>query len=380
MSAPATPTSERIHGLDALRGSLMLLGLLLHAALPFTIQEYEGSVSFGDTDRVSGEFDLIVNFIHSFRIQAFFMVSGFFAALLIWKRSATGMLMNRIRRLGIPFAISFVAIWPLSVAAMFFATGTANGIPLERILTVIPELPYLPFRLAHLWFIYYLLILSLGVGALAWIVSKVRTQKLSFPTLPPTLVLVAVGTLVAVTPILHAYMGTATILSPGTLEVKPLHLAYYAIFYVFGIVVYHARYLLSFMARRALLLLALGLVAFGLDHALAASNAVFAAASAWFLMFGVTGTFLRYARHGSRTMRYLADASYWIYLVHLPVIFICVGILWPLPLSGWAIYLITLLATTIFCGITYHYLARNTVIGSVLNGRRYSRSLKEIGQ
>jgi peptidoglycan/LPS O-acetylase OafA/YrhL len=38
----------------------------------------------------------------------------------------------------------------------------------------------------------------------------------------------------------------------------------------------------------------------------------------WLMLFGIWGLLGRYVRHESRALRYLADASFWIYLVHIP--------------------------------------------------------------
>jgi hypothetical protein len=37
-----------------------------------------------------------------------------------------------------------------------------------------------------------------------------------------------------------------------------------------------------------------------------------------------------------------------------------------------------MLGTAFVCFISYHYLVRNTFIGKFLNGRRYSKKLKDI--
>jgi glucans biosynthesis protein C len=38
----------------------------------------------------------------------------------------------------------------------------------------------------------------------------------------------------------------------------------------------------------------------------------------WLTLFGIWGVLARYVRQESRLLRYLADASFWIYLVHIP--------------------------------------------------------------
>ena len=99
-------TITRIHSLDAYRGVLMLLGIVIHGAIPFLDHDVE-SLS-GDV--VSFSFWLV----HLFRMPAFFMLSGFFAALLWQRYGGAGMLMNRFERIVLPF-ITFFFVLPAVV-------------------------------------------------------------------------------------------------------------------------------------------------------------------------------------------------------------------------------------------------------------------------
>jgi peptidoglycan/LPS O-acetylase OafA/YrhL len=90
-------------------------------------------------------------------------------------------------------------------------------------------------------------------------------------------------------------------------------------------------------------------------------------------VLGWTGFFVRFFQRPSARIRYVADASYWIYLVHLPVV-VALQIAvaqWKLP---WWIQLplINLTAFTLLV-LSYHYLVRFTWIGAWLNGRRAHR-------
>jgi peptidoglycan/LPS O-acetylase OafA/YrhL len=79
---------------------------------------------------------------------------------------------------------------------------------------------------------------------------------------------------------------------------------------------------------------------------------------------------LRFLAGFSPVRRYLADASYWLYLIHLPILMtlqVAVSQLdWPWPLKFAAIMLIAL--PLMFA--SYQWLVRYSFIGTVLNGRR----------
>jgi peptidoglycan/LPS O-acetylase OafA/YrhL len=79
---------------------------------------------------------------------------------------------------------------------------------------------------------------------------------------------------------------------------------------------------------------------------------------------------LRFLNDHSPARRYIADASYWIYLVHLPLIVslqVAVSQLawaWPLKFA-----LILGVAFPVML-VTYQLFVRRTFIGAILNGRR----------
>jgi glucans biosynthesis protein C len=80
---------------------------------------------------------------------------------------------------------------------------------------------------------------------------------------------------------------------------------------------------------------------------------------------------MRWARHERPWVRYLTDASYWMYLVHLPFMLYIPGLLarWdaPAPLK----LTVTIVAAMPILLVSYHWIVRGTALGALLNGRRY---------
>ena len=69
----------------------MLLGLVVHSAVTYSI--YEDLDSWPIRDSITHLFnDFIVNLIHSFRMQIFFLVSGFFGSILFYERNPLAMI------------------------------------------------------------------------------------------------------------------------------------------------------------------------------------------------------------------------------------------------------------------------------------------------
>ena len=94
--------TERFHGLDVLRGLAMMLGIVLHASLPY-IPDME---AFWPADESSSHVaNIIFQFIHIWRMPLFFILAGFFANLFISKESWRKWWGNRLLRIGLPIMV-----------------------------------------------------------------------------------------------------------------------------------------------------------------------------------------------------------------------------------------------------------------------------------
>jgi ABC-type multidrug transport system ATPase subunit len=90
----------------------------------------------------------------------------------------------------------------------------------------------------------------------------------------------------------------------------------------------------------------------------------------WCWTFAILGMGLRFFSGASGARRYVADASYWIYLAHLPLVFWLQVAVKDLPWH-WSVkfaLIMTIALTVLF--VTYHFMVRYTLIGETLNGSR----------
>lgn len=117
---PTTADATRYHALDSLRAVMMLLGILLHVCISYTVMPLGEAWPFKDA-RTSPVFDLTVGIIHVFRMPVFFMMAGFFAALLYTRRGPRGLMLNRLKRILVPFVVGWLVLFPLTGAAFMFA-------------------------------------------------------------------------------------------------------------------------------------------------------------------------------------------------------------------------------------------------------------------
>lgn len=87
----------------------MLLGIPYHVALAYRV----GEVWIVNTHEGVPGFAAIAEFIHLFRMPAFFIIAGYFTALLLARRAPGAWLGGRIRRLALPLAVALVTLNPL---------------------------------------------------------------------------------------------------------------------------------------------------------------------------------------------------------------------------------------------------------------------------
>jgi peptidoglycan/LPS O-acetylase OafA/YrhL len=100
------------------------------------------------------------------------------------------------------------------------------------------------------------------------------------------------------------------------------------------------------------------------------ASAILYAPAIWMTTFAALGLALRFMSNFSPTLRYLADASYWLYIIHLPIVMALQVALSQLDWPGLIKFAVILLIAIPSMLASYHLMVRFTFIGAVLNGRR----------
>jgi peptidoglycan/LPS O-acetylase OafA/YrhL len=94
------------------------------------------------------------------------------------------------------------------------------------------------------------------------------------------------------------------------------------------------------------------------------------AAYAWLMSFGCLGIFRRFLSRPSPAIRWLSDASYWLYLTHLPLLFVLQAPMRPLEFSAWLKFALATVTCTGLLLVAYQFGVRYTWLGTLLNGPR----------
>ena len=373
---------ERYHSLDKLRAAMMLLGIWLHTVVGYS---REGGWPYKDLHPTQA-FDWTLGLIHTFRMPIFMAMAGFFGALLWVRRGGHGFVDNRVRRVLLPFVVGWFAVMPLSLfLAAYSKTGSLSAsVGFFTSGAVVQHL-----HPGHLWFLEYLLVLYAAAAVTASLAgrlpSALRTavraayRRALFSRWRA--VLFAIPSAVA----LSSMPGGSLADPPGFLPAWRIVLAYLVPF-SFGWLLYLNRDLLATFERQAALDVALAAGLTAVHFLILAPNervwwpslvpyshAVVGALVLWLVTFGMTGLFLRHAAEERPFGRYLADGSYWIYIVHMPVVMACqmalAGVAIPTVLKVPLVAAVSLVLLV----VSYDLIARATWIGAFLNGRRYPR-------
>jgi glucan biosynthesis protein C len=403
-STVAAPASERLHALDALRGIALLLGIVLHATLSFVlasprfwiIQDTHPSLLLG----------LLSFTIHVFRMTTFFLMAGFFARMSFHRRGSWGFVRDRLQRIALPLVIGWPLVFAPIVLVVVWASGFPNGGPTHPTSGWLPPLPNFP--LTHLWFLYVLLELYVAMlllrsaivrldasGRLRTVLDRLFAAIMRNP-LAPLALAIPIGIAFILDQRWINVMGVRT--PDQSLITNAQAWIGFGTAFAIGWLLHRQVDLLRLIERRwlphLLLAIVLILISFVLSGVMLSVpgapklpvsfatlklvSAILYAPAIWISTFAAIGLALRFMSGFSPTGRYLADASYWLYLIHMPIVMALQVTLsqrdWP-GLIKFAIILLIAIPPML---ASYHLLVRFTFIGAVLNGRRVPRETPRV--
>jgi len=411
MTSAVRTQAQEYHGLDGLRGFAMLLGIVLHASLPYFSRIAEIEHIWPADDDQSILLFVVFDFIHTWRMPTFFLLAGFFAHLVLDRRSTSMFVLDRLKRIAIPLvlfgAVMVVIIPPIWVYGWL---GSMSLNVFREVLSKRQDLDSSGELVGHLWFLYYLLLMYAALVALRLLGRLVKPQRMI--SLAGRLPLGryfgnAVYTRI---PLLLTFVAVLLLIIRADNESKPIwplnvpDVLYGTLFFFYGYGFYARRELIDRLRGTGTLitlwaiagavffvhLVLLGAVdevskQGGEDETiryLRLVGFVFYGAAAVLFSVGFVGLFERLMRSPRPWIRWLADSSYWIYIMHLPVVTFLTFYLAHLDRQGWLKlltgfswsaelkFLIACVVTGVLGVFTHRYLVRYTPLGTLLNGKR----------
>ncbi len=396
--------TDRLHALDAVRAFALLLGLVLHSAAPF-LQDFPMPVW---ADKPSVVAAVIYYTIHMFRMSAFYLIAGFFARVLVERRGVQGFVKDRAKRVGIPL-LMFPLI-AVTIGLGLVLGALPHGIDFLATLTQAPApaQPTTPppvavevgggLDFAHLWFLYYLLIFYALALVLRTLMQKVDPHAVIAAACDRLVAFIMSGVwgpIVIALPIaaylwqLNTWTEWLGLPAPTKLTPNGSALIGYGIAFGLGWLLNRQLprllalqncwwlYLAVAVALTVVCLQLIGTTPLWQGRHLEGTDRIYYTLAyiigLWCWVFALVGAAVRFLSGPHPYVRYLADASYWIYLMHMTTILFFLTLLRPYGLN-WSIkFLIMVGGSLLLLLLSYHYWVRFTWIGVLLNGRRHAR-------
>ena len=363
---------EREYHLDALRSILMGMGVFLHASYLYAAQE-----PWLVKDNDSSRFLLWINQgIHFFRIPCFFILSGFFAQMLLNKQGKGRFLRTRMRRLALPLASTAVLL--NSLQSYFLHSTETHTRGLAAFFGSSDYAVYWKTGewVGHLWFLVYVIAYSAATAGLwgawkrlkpepAWTSARTRLRARASPfrwivrsgffmlLLPAVPLLILVGA--SFTPVLYRAWGGLS----GIMFLQ------YLPYFLFGLVIFlnprlrdefHRVRLWQLLSLPAAFILKQGLDAQFESKAAEALSFYLGSYLVWSSCALLFAGFRFLLNRKHRIFAYLSEASYSIYLFHHLCV-VALGIFmsrkeWPVPLEYGIIVAASLAASV----LAHHFL------------------------
>ncbi len=341
----ATAKTSRLFFADHLRAALVVLVVLHHVALVYgaSVQGYY-YVEPPLTDPVAFRNLLVFALVNQgWFMGAFFLLAGYFTPGSYDRKGSGSWLKERLIRLGIPILIFYFVLGPISFLGWFLMPAALTGItePLtwDSFWQLYPDIT----GLGPMWFVALLLIFSFAYAAWRWL-TRNRPESSASESSPPTYLGVGLFVL-ALALVSYLFRNIVPIgESVGdfpTLAYLPQYLSFFAV----GIVAYRrdwfrtlpgsmgvVGFVSAVLATILLFTLAFSGQLFSLELTEAMGNAMgdghwqSAAYTLWDSFFAVgmclaAITFFRRFFNGeSRFGAFLAQQSYAVYIIHIPII------------------------------------------------------------
>lgn len=402
--------SDRLHSLDAVRAFALLAGIAFHALFPWIPGAPNGNG--GIPEAPSSVAAAIWYFLHMFRMPVFFLIAGYFGRVLLERRGTKAFIKDRAKRIAVPLAVGTL-VFPVATVVAFLLASLISGMTPSELIALLQapaqqqtqtsaggtEAGYGGFHLGHLWFLYYLIMFYVGALTLRAATSvidgagKVQggiDQALRFlmrtGLAAPVLGLPIAAVYVFMLPEWASWTGL-----PSSASVVP-HiptLLTFGVYFAIGWLLHRQSDILMQLRERwvpyLIAAITFAVTAYVIAGPIPQWSAylsgrelqIYAAAYllvTWCASFAILGLAQRFLSSPSRARRYVADASYWIYLAHLTVVVFFLQWLHAFPWPWGIKYAITLAASVPVLLWSYDAFVRHTFVGAILNGRRRPRT------
>ena len=361
---------ERLYFMDSMRAILMMLGVVLHSSQVFNSSQSWLIYS----DRNSDLMAWLIGFISTFRMPAFFVVSGYFCYLTLNKYKVKYFLKVRVKRIVVPFICSALIL--NTFQALFLNTYGWQSYELS---SYIQNGQYV----SHLWFLTNIIVYFLFACIMTTIVSHSLSENIKksigylFDKVPLIIIIFLM-------PVISIF-----ILSLNKIGF-PLYSNFFGLFDVFSILEYSPFFLFGFAVAAhkgmlskyctinpiicfsvAVVLFSVTNLTSGLDgNVFKVITEYCKTLTQWLLVSVCFYIFYKFFNQKSKYSLVLSDSSYTVYLFHHFFVIMLGTLLIYLEVPAiFGSIILILVVAGITLGIHNYIVARNKVLLFMFNGK-----------
>lgn len=366
----------------------MLLGIVLHSSVPFmTSMKW-----YITAPQQSYVLSYLYYFINAFRMPGFFLIAGFFSALMLTKRFSGPWFQTRLERLGIPLVFGVLFIVPFESLAIATHRELENGSLALDGLIVDAAHRHNESALhwvSHLWFLVDLLLIS-AIFALVW--PSVRTFAIRLTKrfvdtndagralVGPIALTLLAGYLLAVEVFAYSRIGSYFSVggdAPMWGVVDAFRLLHYAPFFLIGALLFEDRTLLERFRMPSVTVWLVALLV--LVAAIAIHVHVPGLGRIGTALSGVAAVLLvriwmqvafKTLNRPNRLVQHGVESAYTVYLVHHPIVMMTSVLAIWLSLGPALGFVFVLTATTVLSFAAYFATRDIPLLVFLLNGVR----------
>jgi glucan biosynthesis protein C len=334
-------TAERRYDIDWLR--VIAIGLLLIYHIGIGFQPWGVFIGFIQCDQSLESLWPAMALLNVWRIPLLFFVSGMGVGFAIKRRSWKQLLLERTRRILLP--IIFGAFFIVPVHILLWQQYYSQ------------DLSYAP-GLGHLWFLANIFIYVLLLSPLFFYLKRKNNGRLSrwirrcFRSPLSFLIMAA------------CFVLEAILVGPDSFAMYAMSLHGFIlglIAFLFGFLCIHsgeAFWLMVQNWRGPLLVMAVGLYLVRYLVFKFVEPNYLAAIESCTWIFAALGFANKYLNRPGKTLSYLSQGAYPIYILHMIFLYLASYLLVPLEISGWLKFFLVVVFTGAGCFISYELIRR----------------------
>lgn len=334
-------TTERRYDIDWLR--VIAIGLLLIYHIAIIFQPWAMFIGFIKSNEPIERLWKAMSLINIWRIPLLFYVSGMGLYFALQKRNWKQLLIERSKRILLPFLFGIIAITPLHM----YVFQTYYNIPLN----------YYP-HFGHLWFLgnifaYVLLLFPLFIYLKKKEDARLKKQLSALMKHP-------IGPLFIVV----FFVAETLIVKPQLFELYSLtwhgfFLGFLAFFFGF-LLVYSGKELWKTVLKWRWLYLGIAGALYGIRlfvlEFTTPGYLIAIESNCW--IFGSLGFSYKYLNKPSSILSYLSQAAYPVYIIHMIALYLGALIILPLEIHPILKFISVLTFTACFCYVVYEFIIR----------------------